>query len=610
MHGYAGKILRIDLGTKEVKSEITSDELIKNFLGGNGFGTKILFDAVKEGTEPFDEGNVIVIAPGLFNGTPIPTSGKVLFHFKSPLTNGFGDSAMGAPIGAELKFAGYDAVVIAGKAEKPVYIAIDNDDVEIKDASHLWGKDTRVTQEFIKKEFNDLHISVACIGIAGENLVRYACVDCEDRQAGRSGAGTVFGSKNLKAIAVRGTRALNIAEPERLKEIIAKWFKVMVESSAYRDDTLYGTGEFLNWINAEKGAFPTKNWRESVFKDRKEIDPYYWAPKYSKKNKACFSCIKPCGKLFVIESGKYAGTVVDGPEYETQFSLGSNCGNASVEALAKANELCDLYGVDTISCGGVIGFAMECYERGILTKDELDGIALNFGNADSIPTIVEKIARKEGIGELLAEGVKRVSERIGKGSDEFAIHVKGQEPPAYDVRAIKGLGLAFMTSSRGACHLRSAAYALELTGKFWKFEGVDRFSAEKKGYEIKSMEDFMAVYDSLGVCKFSRGYFFIDGFTEIIEAVTGRRITEEELLKIGERVNNLKRLFNIREGFTRKDDALPKRILSEPIPDGVSKGSYIKPEEAEMMLDDYYNARGWDNDGKPTKEKLEELGLA
>jgi aldehyde:ferredoxin oxidoreductase len=609
MHGYGGKILEINLSTGKITTSEVTEDMIKVYLGGNGFGTKILCDRFKPKTEAFDPENIIVITPGVFTGAPVPTGGKTVFHTKSPLTGTFTDSVIGGAIGAELKYAGYDVLIITGKADAPVYISIFDDNVEIKPADHLWGQDTRETDRILKHELGDEFVIVASIGPAGENLVRYACVCSDERQAGRGGVGAVMGSKNLKAVAVRGTKGLTINDPFKLKKLMAEYITKIFEHPDYKKYVGYGTSEFTNWMNEEKGVFPTRNWQQGVFDERGQIDPYYWKPKYVKKNLACFACTRPCGRLFKIDKGKYEGTAFDGIEYETVFSLGALCGNPDVEALAKANELCDRYGIDTISAGGCIGFAMELFEREILTQEDVGDIDLRFGIGDIVPQIVELIAKRNGIGDLLAEGVKRAAERIGKGAEDYAIHVKGQEPPAYDVRGIKGMGLAFMTSWRGACHLKSSAYALELVGKNWKFQGVDRLSAENKGEEIKFQEDYITIYDCLGVCKFSRKVYMVETFPEIIEAVTGLKFTEEELMKVGERLTNLKRLFNLREGFTRKDDTLPKRILSNPIPEGPSKGHYITPEEAEMMVGDYYQARGWNEDGVPTTERLSELGI-
>jgi aldehyde:ferredoxin oxidoreductase len=607
LKGYGGSVLYVDLTTSTITAEALPDELVRKYVGGTGLAVRLLYDESKPKDDAFDPSNPLVVTPGLFDGFGVPTGGKVVFCTKSPLTGLIGDSVMGGSIGAELKHAGYDAVVITCKAKEPSYLLIDNDDVEIKDASDLWGSTVPVTAERVKKKEGD--VKVASIGPAGENLVRYACVDCDDRQAGRAGVGAVMGSKNLKAIAVRGTKDLVPHDPKSLLDLNLEYVNKMTESSAYEADTKYGTGEFLEWINEEKGTFPTRNWREGVFDDRKEIDPYHWAPKYMKKNKACFSCSKPCGRLFTIDEGRFAGLAIDGIEYETLYSLGGVCGTGDVEAVAKGNEICDYEGMDTISAGDAVGFAMDLYENGILTKEDTGGLELDFGNADSELKLLEMIAGREGLGDILADGVKIAAERIGKGAEKYAVHVKGMEPPAYDVRGIKGMALAFMTSTRGACHLRTCAYALELTGKFWKFKDVDRFSSEGKGEEIMDMEDLVVLYDAFGVCKFSRGYFFAAGFTDVLKAITGAEMTEEELLKTGERINNLKQLYNLREGMTRQDYVLPEKITRVPIPEGESKGHVVTIEEMNKMLEDYFTARGWGTNSVPTREKLSDLGI-
>lgn len=607
MKGYGGSILHVDLGTGKISKEALPDEMVQKYLGGAGFAVRLLYDKSQPKHDAFDPSNPLIVTPGLFDGFGVPTGGKVVFCTKSPLTGLIGDSVMGGSIGSELKHAGYDAVVITGRAKEPSYLLIDNDDVEIKDASDLWGSTVPVTAEKVKEKEGD--VKVASIGPAGENLVRYACVDCDDRQAGRAGVGAVMGSKDLKAIAVRGTKDLVPHDPKALLDLNLEYLNKMTESSAYESDTKYGTGEFLEWINADQGVFPTRNWKEGMFDERKEIDPYHWAPIYMKKNKACFSCSKPCGRLFTIDEGRFAGLAIDGIEYETLYSLGGVCGTGDIETVAKGNEICDYEGMDTISAGDAIGFAMDLYENGILTREETGGLDLNFGNSDAELRLLEMIARREGLGDILADGVKRAAERIGKGADKYAVHVKGMEPPAYDVRGIKGMALAFMTSTRGACHLRTCAYALELTGKFWKFKDVDRFSSEGKGEEITDMEDLVVLYDVLGVCKFSRGYFFAEGFTDVLKAVTGAEISEEELLRTGERINNLKQLYNLREGMTRQDYVLPEKITSVPIPEGESKGHLVTVEEMNRMLEDYFVARRWGPNSVPTREKLNELGI-
>lgn len=607
MKGYGGKILYVDLSSGEVTREPLTEKMARDYFGGSGFAVKLLFDKSTPNRDAFDPSNPLIIAPGLFNGYLVSTGGKVVFCTKSPLTGLMGDSIMGGGIGAELKHAGYDAVVITGKAANPCYLLIVDDRVEMKDANNLWGSDVSSTASKVRSREGD--VRVACIGPAGENLVRFAGIDCEHRQSGRAGAGAVMGSKNLKAIAVRGSKDLAPHDPTGLMQLNLDWVDKMTESEDYEADTKYGTGEFLEWINSEKGTFPTRNWREGVFDNRKEIDPYYWAPKYSKKNKACFSCSKPCGKLFMIESGKYAGLAIDGIEYETLYSLGGACGNGDVESVAKGNEICDAMGMDTISAGNVVAFAMDLYENGIITKEDTDGLDLRFGNSEAELALLEMIAKREGLGDILADGVRLAAQKIGKRSDKYAVHVKGMEPPAYDVRGIKGMALAFMTSTRGACHLRTCAYALELTGKFWKYDNVDRFSPEGKGIEIKDMEDLIVVYDALGVCKFSRGFFFASGFEDLMEATTGSSYSEEEILRVGERINNLKQLFVLGEGMTREDYVLPEKITNMPIPEGESKGHLVTVEQMNKMLADYFDARGWDEKAIPTGDKLRELGL-
>jgi aldehyde:ferredoxin oxidoreductase len=607
LKGYGGSVLYVDLSSGTSSKEVVTEGMVRQFLGGAGFAVKLLYEKLQPKTDPFDPSNPLVVAPGVFVGLAVPTGGKTIFCTKSPLTGLIGDTSMGGGIGSEIKHAGYDAVVITGKAEQPSYLVIEDDNVEIKDASDLWGMDIPETSTEVKRK--EGNVSVASIGPAGENLVRFACIDCDDRQSGRTGAGAVMGVKNLKAIAVRGTKDIVPHDPKGLMKVNMEYVGKMTESPAYEADSKYGTGEFLEWINEDKGAFPTRNWREGMFDDRKQIDPYYWAPRYVKKNKACFSCSKPCGKLFTIDEGKFAGLEIDGVEYETLYSLGGVCGTGDIESVAKGNEICDHKGMDTISAGDAIGFAMDLYENGILTKEETGGLELNFGNAEAELRLLEMISNREGLGDILANGVRTAADSIGRDADRYAVHVKGMEPPAYDVRGIKGMALAFLTSTRGACHLRTCAYSLELTGKFWKYKDVDRFSSDGKGIEIKDMEDLVVLYDALGVCKFSRGFFLAAGFIDVLKAVTGLDFTEDELLRTGERINNLKQLFNLREGMTREDYVLPEKITSVPIPEGESKGHLVTIEDMNKMLDDYFSVRGWGKNSVPTREKLDELGI-
>lgn len=609
MNGAWGKVLEIDLTSSDHKIKDVDEKTIRKFLGGVGLAAYFLYKEVPMGIDPLDEKNALIISPGLLVSSGIPTASKTVFVSKSPQTGAFGRSVAGATIGPEIKRAGYDMLVIKGRAESPSVLVINDESVTIE-KTDLWGLDTRETQRRLKEKYPGY--STAAIGPAGENLLKISIIDCEERQAARTGLGAVMGSKNLKAIAVKGTKKVPQHDPEGMRALIKKWVNVMKDHPATRDDMNYGTGEFYAWMNTQKGTFPSRNWQQGYFQkafdNLKEgelsgIDPYNWAKKYVTGYHPCPNCTKPCGHIFEVKEGKYAGTYVDGLEYETIYSLGGNLDIDDPEAVGYLSMLSDLYGMDTISSGLTISWAMEAIEKNLLEGD------LKFGDPDSVARVLGDMAYRRGsLGSLLADGVRVAYQKLGKGS-EFAMEIKGLEPPAYDIRGIKGMALAEAVSVRGACHLTAGVYGTELVGKWWKFEGVDRFSSKGKGFEVKVHEDLMSIYDSLGVCKFSRHMFFLEGFIDIIRAYTGFEMSLGELAYAGERIYNVQRAFNVREGFTRKDDYLPKRVMEEPIPAGVSKGSYVKREELESMLDEYYQARGWSADGIPTRVKLFELDL-
>ena len=617
MKGIWKRFLEVNLTTGSAVAKELPESMFLKYLGGLGLASRLLLDYTEPKIDPLSEKNVVVIAPGLLVGTGLPTASKTTLTFKSPLTNAFGRSVSGAYLGVALKKAGYDAVVITGKSSKPVYLLIEDDKFVIKDASHLWGRDAIETQEILRKDLGN-EFRTAAIGTSGEKLLLVADIDFEERQSARAGGGAVMGSKMLKAIAVKGTKLPVYADLEALKKAILEWNKKINASEAKKLDMGYGSGEFYEWVNKERGVFPVKNWQESYFEEsfdkhkdgKSPLDPYYWSPKYTEKLHPCPNCTKPCGRFISIKEGKYAGTRVEGVEYELLYSLGSDLGIDNIEATAKLNELCDRAGVDGISAGVTIAWAMEAYERGLLTKEDTDGIELTFGNEDAAIQAMQKLVNREGkLGELLADGVKRAAKKLGKGSEEFAMEIKGLEPPAYDIRGLKGMALAEAVSVRGACHLTGGIYAPELTGSFWKLSNIDRLSAEWKGYEVKTGEDFMSVYDALGMCKFSRSIFWIEGLLDGIRAVTGENFGVDWIMETGERIYNLDKIFNTREGLTRKDDYLPYRVTHNPISNGLSKGHYVKEEELQSMLDEYYLVRGWSKGGVPTKMKLFELGL-
>jgi aldehyde:ferredoxin oxidoreductase len=617
MRGYADKILRVNLSSNTIKTESLPPKWPRKFLGGMGFASALLFKETKKGLDPLGADNKLIVAPGLLVGTGISTGSKTLFVAKSPLTGGFGKASAGASIGPALKKAGYDLVVIEGKSPEPVVLSIADNVVKVDDAGELWGKNVRETANLLKERYEGF--STAVIGPAGETLSKIAGIDSNERQAARTGLGAVMGSKKLKAIVVKGTSEVEYADAQALHDLVIEWARRIKEHPDAELDMKYGTGEFYAWMNKDKGVHPSRNWQQGYFEksfdNLKEVelarlDPYYWSPKYTVRNKPCPNCTKPCGRIVRINEGKYAGTEFDGPEYETIYSLGANLEVDDFEALCRIHLMCDLYGLDAISAGLTVSWAMEAFEKGLLSKEDLDGLELSFGDVDTTLELLRRMAYREGkVGALLSDGVKAASEKLGRGSEHFAIHAKGLELPAYDVRGIKGMALAMAVAVRGGDHLTAVVYGTELVGKWWKFSNVDRFSAEGKGFEVKVHEDLMTLYDVVGVCKFTRHVFYAEAYPDMVKAVAGMDLTVADLLLIGERVYNLQRAFNAREGLDRRADSLPPRVFEDPIPKGVSKGSKIRRSEFERMLDDYYQARGWSWNGVPTKVKLVSLDL-
>lgn len=617
MKGYTGRVLRVDLSSKSSRAEELQPEWPHKFLGGMGFASMLLFKETKKGLDALGADNKLIVAPGLLTGTGIPTASKTLFVAKSPLTGGFGKASAGASIGPALKKAGYDLLVIEGESSEPAVLSIADNVVEVNGAKDLWGKNVRETASMLKERYEGF--STAVIGPAGETLSKIAVIDSNERQAARTGLGAVMGSKRLKAIVVKGTGHVEYSDAQALHDLVIRWTKKIKEHLDTQLDMKYGTGEFYAWMNKDKGVHPSRNWQQGYFQksfdnagegELTQLDPYYWSPKYTVRNKPCPNCTKPCGRIVRINEGKYAGTEIDGPEYETIYSLGANLEIDNFEALCHLHMMCDLYGLDAISAGLTVSWAMEAFEKRLLAKEDLDDLELRFGDVDATLEVLRRMAYREGrIGALLSDGVKAASEKLGKGSSHFAIHSKGLELPAYDARGIKGMGLAVAVAVRGGDHLTAAVYGTELVGKWWEFSGVDRFSAENKGFEVKVHEDLMTLYDIVGVCKFTRNMFLAEAYPEMIKAVTGMELSVSDTFLISERVYNLQRAFNAREGLDRRVDSLPPRVFDDPIPKGVSKGSRIRRSEFERMLDDYYQARGWSSNGIPTKVKLLLLDL-
>ncbi len=614
MKGYADKVLRVNLTNGSVKKEELPEELVKKFLGGLALASYYLYKEVPKGADALGGENKLIFAPGVLVGTGLPTLSKSSLVFKSPLTGGFGRSVVGAKMGIALKKAGYDMLIIEGMAEKPKILRIKDEVVEILDADDLWGEDALETQKILKERFGE-NVTTAAIGPAGENLSLISGVDFEKRQAARCGIGAVMGSKKLKAMIVEGTGKIEYHDEEGMKVLARELTKKILENPSakrYRD---FGTGASYDWLNRGLGIFPSRNFQESFFrkayeeKGYSDLDPERFVPTRRVARNPCPHCVIACSR--VVEMKKYLpGTRVDGPEYETSYSLGSMLEIDDLDSVAYLNYLCDIYGLDTISAGVTIGWAMEAYEKGLLTKEDTDGLDLRFGNVEVAAEALRKMAYREGnLGKLLADGVKRASEKLGKESWKFAIHIKGLEFPGYDARGAKGLALAFAVSYRGACHLTAGNYPTELAGKWWVFDGVNRMDYRNKGFIVKFHEDLMQLYDTLGICKFARGVYTLDILPDILYAVTGMYADKSCLMTVGERMYNIARAFNIREGFSRKDDTLPWRIMHEPIPRGPSAGAKVSPNEFEHMLDEYYQARGWSKEGIPTKAKLISLDL-
>ncbi|MGB9915334.1 MAG: aldehyde ferredoxin oxidoreductase family protein [Candidatus Bathyarchaeales archaeon] len=608
MFAYAGKILRVDLTTGKISTEPLSEELAKNYIGGIGLGIRLLMDNSKPGTDPFSPDNPLIYVTGPLSGTMGPTAGNgYAVVSKSPATCGVGEAKAHGFFGAELKRAGYDAVIITGKADKLSYLWIDDDKVELRNAEHLRGKSPYQTDVAIKEELGDYYIRVSAIGEAGEKLSRIACIiNDEFRAIGRTGLGAVMGSKNLKAVAVRGTHDVNVANLEGFKEFVKMIHERMKGPATKKYKTL-GTPENVLVLNS-LSALATRNFTNSRFEGAKKVSGEYLNEHYVKKIVGCATCGMRCDHIAAVSEGPYKGAI-SRLEFECLWSMGPLCGIDRLDAIIEAMKIVNEYGMDGISIGVVVAFAMDCYEHGVLTKEQTEGIDLRFGNAEALIALIHKIGKREGwLGNTLAEGVARAAEIIGGDAYKYACHIKGLELPGYDIRTLKTAALGFSVSFRGACHLRNGAYAPDVKGK------VNRFKIEKgRGKMIVSDGNLYNIIDSLIVCKFSRGTYY-DGLKDLANyytLATGIPMTAEELDRAGERIENLARLFNIREGKgTRKYDTLPWKIMNVPVPDeGPAKGVVVSEEEFQLGLDDYYEARGWTKDGVPTVEKLNALGL-
>jgi aldehyde:ferredoxin oxidoreductase len=609
MYAYAGKILRVNLTTGEIKTEPLSEKLAKDYIGGIGLGIKLLMDNSKPGTDAYDPDNPLIYMTGPLSGTMGPTGGNsYAVVSKSPATGCIGNAEAHGFFGPDFKRAGYDAIIITGKAPKLSYLWIDDDNVQIMDAEHLKYATVGHTDKAIREELGDFYIRVSAIGEAGEKLCRFAAIiNDEFRAIGRAGMGGVMGSKNLKAVAVRGPKDVNVADMKGFREFVKLIHERMKGTSTKKYKTL-GTPENVLVLNS-LSALATRNWTNATFEGAQKVSGEWLNEHYVKKIVGCATCGMRCDHIAVVPEGPYKGST-SRLEFECLWSMGPLCGIDRLDAVIEAMRVVNEYGMDGISIGVVVAFAMDLYEHGIITKEQADGIDLRFGNAEALIEIIHKIGKREGwLGNILAEGTAKAAELIGGDAYKYACHIKGLELPGYDLRTLKTAALGFSVSFRGACHLRNGAYSPDVKGK------VNRFKIEAGRGKMIVTESYMYnIIDSLIVCKFSRGTYY-DGWNDLVKyytLATGIPITVEEMMMDGDRIENLAKLFNLREGKgTRKYDDVPYKIKHFPVPDeGPAKGVHVTDEEMAIGLDDYYAARGWTKDGIPTLECLEKVGLS
>jgi aldehyde:ferredoxin oxidoreductase len=594
---YNLKMLRVNLTEGTIKTEELDEKLAKKFLGGRGLGTKILYDEGVATVDPLSPENKLIFINGPLTGANVPTGGRYMVVTKAPLNNMIASSNSGGVWGARLKYAGYDALIVEGKADAPVYMVIDDDHVEIKDAAALWGKTSEETEEALKEEYGK-NASVLNIGPAGENLSLLACIINEaDRAAGRTGVGAVMGSKNLKAVVCSSKRT--VIEPydkEALRETVAKNLKLLKENGVTGTGLpTYGTAVLVNIIN-NVGSFPTKNWQESQFATSEEISGEMLKEKFLVKQGFCHRCPIGCGRVINMN-----GKIVGGPEYEPLWAYGANCGLDDLEAITIANYWANEMGLDAIGAPTTIAAAMELYQKGFITDEDCDGVPLTWGSAEAIIEWTKRMGLASNpLGKLMAQGSYRLCEHYGV--PELSMTVKKQEMPAYDARGIQGIGLTYATSNRGGCHVRGYMISPEILGLP---QPLDRFATEDKALWTKIFQDLTAVIDSSGMCLFTSFALGAAEYAEMINAATGTNYTPAELLEVGERIYNIERLFNKAAGMKPEDDTLPKRLLEEPIPDGPSKGEVSK---LHILLPQYYELRGWEN-AFPTEATLKRLEL-
>ena len=598
--GYSGKILRVDLGRKTWVEEHLQPDLVRLFLGGRGLGARLLYDEVTPGSDPLGPDNKLIFTTGPLDGTISPSSGRFNLAALSPLTGLYCYSLCSGSWGAELKTAGYDALIVEGVADEPTTLLICDDRIIFRRAYHLWGQDTLETQRILQRELQTYgEIEIACIGPAGENLSHMAIVLSGLRAAGRGGLGAVMGAKKLKAIAVAGRGTVQVHDlPALQARVRESWHKIDGTPFVKQGLGRYGSAITVGLVS-EYGVMPTRNWQTGVFAGVDALKPQTYRPQVVVKDVACPACTVACSKVTRSRNGVWA----EGPEYETLYSFGSDCGVSDIHAIVEADILCDRLGLDTISAGATIAYAMECAERGLLSPELMEGLDLRFGNGEILAPLVRMMGRREGFGDLLCDGVEQLGKRLAIQDDSFAMHAKGMELGGYDPRGIRAQSVVLAAGPRGGCH-HAGGYviALELaSGQY------DRLAEEGKEQMIRQARDFRMVIDSAMSCAFIGSAVGLPELSNLLTAVTGMEWTVESLQELGERCSNVERAINVRQGLRRTHDVLPKRLLNEPMPEGPTEGEVV---HLEPMLDAFYAACGWDvRTGIPTPDKLSSLGL-
>ncbi|KOM97660.1 aldehyde:ferredoxin oxidoreductase [Clostridium botulinum] len=600
MYGYNGKILRIDLTNKNCTLEPLDEEKAKKFIGARGLGVKTLLEEIDPKIDPLSIENKLVIVTGPITGAPMPTSGRYMVVTKAPLTGTIAISNSGGKWGTELKNAGYDMIIVQGKSEVPVYVNIEDDKIEIKEAEHLWGKTSLETTEILCNENNE-RAKVLCIGPAGEKLSLMAAIMNDiDRAAGRGGVGAVMGSKNLKAIVVKGSGKVKVFNEEEAKKVSLEKIKILREDPVAGGGLpTYGSAVLVNIIN-ENGVHPVRNFQKSYTEEADKISGETLTEDCLVRKNPCYRCPIACGRWVKLDDGTECG----GPEYETLWSFGSDCDVYDLNAINVANMLCNEYGLDTISAGATIAAAMELYEKGYIKDEDIkeDGLSLKWGDAEAVVGWTKKMALREGFGDKMADGSYRLCESYGV--PEFSMTVKKQELPAYDPRGIQGHGITYAVNNRGGCHIKGYMISPEILGYP---EKLDRFSLEGKAAYAKIFHDLTAVIDSLGLCIFTTFGLGVQDYVDMYNVVVGGKLHDaESIMEAGDRIWTLEKLFNLEAGIDSSHDTLPKRLLKEPIPEGPSKGCVHKLSE---LLPEYYAVRGWDKNGIPTEDTLKKLGL-